>query len=188
MMSLRTLRLASWLALASAAMCLYGVMKARTAPPASRGEPEGIRQAEGAVLASLAVATSPRGQSLCIQTPIACVGPDRLELAISLLAATNSPESLRALAGLVRFGLDGAYAEDYDAVVLGKGRAIEPFLRALSPQRLHEQCQRELRELLRTSGPVLGEVREDYVCRSADSISAEVTSTLDAILHHRRAE
>lgn len=151
-------------------------------------EHEDIVQAEKAVLASLVVTVSPRGASLCVQTPVACVGPDRLELAMSLLAARNTPESLRALAGLVRFRLDGAYAEGYDDLLLRKGKAIQPFLVALSPQALHEQCKKEFAELIRESGATLGDVREEHACRSEQAIKADVSSTLDAIQHHRQPE
>lgn len=169
-------------------VCLSGLRGTQAETRASQTEHEDIVQAEKAVLASLAIAISPRGASLCVQTPVACVGPDRLELAMSLLAARNTPESLRALAGLVRFRLDGAYAEDYDDLLLGKGKAIQPFLAALSSQALHEQCKKEFAELIRESGATLGDVREEYACRSEEAIKADVSSTLDAIQHHRQPE
>lgn len=187
-MDTRTLLFTRWFLIAMVASCLCGSGGAQTKSPASGHEREDIAQAEKTVLASLAVTTSPRGQSLCIETPIACVGPDRLELAMSLLAARNSPDSLRALAGLVRYGLDGAFAEDYDDLVIGKGQVIEPVLVALSPQRLHEQCKKEFAGLMHTSGSALGEVREQYVCRSENEIKADISSTLDAIRHQRKPE
>jgi hypothetical protein len=187
-MNARTLLFGRWFLIAVVAFCLCGGGSAQTKSPASGHERDDIAQAEKTVLASLAVATSQRGQSLCIETPIACVGPDKLELAMSLLAARSSPESLRALAGLVRYGLDGANSEDYHDLVIGKGQAMEPVLVALSPQRLHAQCQKEFAELMRTSGSALGEVRENYVCRSEEEIKADISSTLDAIRHHRKPE
>lgn len=184
----RVLILRRRLFVAAVAMCLCGLGDAQTKSLPNRHEREDIAQAEKTVLASVAVATSPRGQSLCIETPIACVGPDELELAMSLIAARNSPESLRALAGLVRYGFDGAFSEDYHDLVIGKGHAIQPLLVALSPRRLREQCKKEFAELMRTSGPALGEVREEYVCRSENEIKTDISSTLDAIRNHRRPE
>jgi immunity protein 57 of polymorphic toxin system len=169
-------------------VCLSVLHGTRAETRASQTEHEDIVQAEKAVLASLAIAISPRGASLCVQTPVACVGPDRLELAMSLLAARNTPESLRALAGLVRYRLDGAYAENYDDLLLAKGKTIQPYLVALSPQALHEQCKKEFAELLRASGSTLGDVHEEYACRSEGAIKADVSSTLDAIQHHRQPE
>src|SRR5215469_13999718 len=101
-------RLSGWILL-SLIWCgvSYGQSVARKA------EREDINQGQRAVLASLAIATSSSGARLCVQTPVACVGPDRLELGMSLLAARNTNASLRALANLVRFKLDGAYSEDY---------------------------------------------------------------------------
>jgi hypothetical protein len=109
-----------------------------------------------------------------------------LELAMSLVATRNSPESLRALAWLVRYRLDGGYSEDYHDLLIGKGHAIEPFLRSLSAERLHEECKKEFAELMRTSGSMLGDVREEYVCRSEEAIRSDVSSTLEAIRSHRQ--
>jgi hypothetical protein len=148
-------------------------------------EHEDIGQAQRAILASLAVATSSSGARLCVQTPVACVGPDRLELAMSLIAARNTGVSLRALVNLVRFQLDGAHSEDYDDLLLSKGKAIEPFLAHLSPQVLHEQCMKEFAELMQKSGSALGDAREARVCRSEDSIRADVKSTLESVRERR---
>jgi len=142
----------------AAALWLCGVQMTygQTAPhKAERGD---IDQGQRAILASLAIATSSSGARLCIQTPVACLGPDRLELGMSLIAARNSNTSLRALARLVRFKLDGAYSEDYDDLLLAKGKAIEPFLTSLSPEVLHAQCVKELDEMVHKTGPTLGGV------------------------------
>ena len=171
-----------------AMVCLCGFQQIRAHSRTSRTEREDISQAENAILASLAVETSPRGASLCVEKPVACVGPERLELAMSLIAARNTPGSLRALASLVRYKLDGAYAEDYDALVIQKGTAIQPFLVALSPKRLHETCKKEFAQLMGSSASALGEVREEYVCRTEESIASDVRLTLDAIRHHRQPE
>lgn len=187
-MTLRILFKYGWLLLVTTATCVSGVGETKANSSANRHEREDIAQAEKAVLSSLAVAVSPRGQSLCIETPIACLGPDRLELAMSLLSARNSPDSLQALAGLVRFGLDGGFSEDYHDLVIGKGHAIEPFLIALSPQHLHERCEKEFTELIQTNGPELGHIREPDVCRSETEIKTDIGSTLDAIRRHRRPE
>lgn len=80
------------------------------------------------------------------------------------------------------------HMQNYDDLLLAKGKAIQPYLVALSPQALHEQCKREFAELIRASGSTLGDVREEYACRSEDSIKADVSSTLDAIQHHRQPE
>ncbi len=172
----------------AAVLCLCGVQATYGQTAARKAEREDIDQGQRAVLASLTIATSSSGARLCAQTPIACIGPDRLELGMSLIAARNTNTSLQALASLVRFKLDGAYSEGYDDLLLAKGKAIEPFLTSLSPQVLHEQCVKEFAELVHKSGSTLGDTSDTRVCRSEDAIKADVKSTLEAIREGRKPE
>jgi hypothetical protein len=169
-------------------LCLWGVHAANGQTTARKAEQEDIGQAQRAVLASLAIATSSSGARLCVLTPVACVGPDKLELGMSLIAARNTSASLQALASLVRFKLDGAYSEDYDDLFLAKGKAVAPFLSSLSPQVLHEQCVKEFAELVHKSGSALGDTSDSRVCRSEEAIKADVRSTVEAIREGRKPE
>lgn len=171
-----------------AVMCFCGVQATYGQTAARKGEQEDIGQAQRAILASLAIATSSSGARLCAQTPVACVGPDRLEVGLSLIAARNTNASLQALVSLVRFKLDGAYSEDYNDLLLAKGKTIEPFLTSLSPQALHEQCVKEFAELVHKSGSALGDTGDSRVCRAEDAIKADVKSTLEAIRAGRKPE
>jgi len=172
----------------AAVLCLCGVQVTYGQTATRKAEQEDIGQAQRAVLASLTIATSSSGARLCVQTPVACVGPDRLELAMSLIAARNTNASLQALASLARFKLDGAYSEDYDDLLLAKGKAIEPFLTSLSPQVLHEQCVKEFSELVHKSGSALGDASDSRVCRSEDAIKADIKNSLEAIREGRKPE
>ena len=172
----------------AAVLCLWGVQATYGQTTARKAEREDIGQAQRAILASLAIATSSSGARLCVQTPVACVGPDRLELGISLIAARNTNASLQALVNLVRFKLDGAYSEDYDDLLLAKGKTIEPFLESLSAQLLHEQCVKEFAEVVHKSGSALGDTSDSRVCRSEDAIKADVKSTQEAIREGRKPE
>lgn len=151
---------------------------------ANQVEREDIKQAESAVLTSLAIATSSKGASLCTDQPLSCIGPEKIELAMSLIAARNSPDSVRSLASLVRYQLDGAYSENYHELVIRKGKAIEPVLSSLSPDKLHDQCEREFAELMSSDGSSIGDLKKSYVCRAPKDIESDIKSTLDAIRHH----
>jgi hypothetical protein len=95
---------------------------------------------------------------------------------------------LQALVGLVRFRLDGAYSEDYDDLLLSKGKGIEGFLSSLSPHALREQCAKEFSEFVRKSGSALGDTSEARVCRSEEHIQTDITNTLASIRGHQRRE
>jgi hypothetical protein len=144
-----------------------------------------IRRGEQAVLTSLATAASPKSALLCVDKPIVCVGPEKWELGLSLLAARNTPASLRAVASLVRYQLDGGLGEEYDTLLVGKGRIIESHVASLSPEDLHQKCQKEFADLMKASGSALGEMKVEMVCRSPQAIATDVQHTLDAIRHPR---
>src|SRR5258708_39620896 len=166
------------LALTAVVACLNAWTEARPKMTNDRQENEDIAAAELAILSSLVVRLSEHGASLCIGTPVACVGPDRDELALSLIGARNTPKSLRALAALVRFGLAGGPAENHDElVVTGKGPLILPALRALNPEQLNMQCKKKLTDLMKSSGPILGKVKKSFVYRSPDEIKPTIRKT-----------
>ena len=107
---------------------------------------------------------------------------------MSLIAARDTKASLQALASLVRFKLDGAASEDYDDLLLAKGKALEPFLTSLSQKVLHEQCMKEFAELVHESGSTLGDTSDTRVCRSEDAIKTDIKNTLEAIRQGRKPE
>ena len=156
--------------------------------PVGKTETEDIARGEQAILTSLAAAASPKSALLCTERPIVCVGPEKWELGLSLLAARDTSASLRSLASLVRYQLDGGISEEYDALVIGKGKIIEPYLAGLSTVKLHQKCQKEFAEMMEANGSALGELKEGMVCRSPEQMSSEVTSTLDAIRHSHKSE
>jgi hypothetical protein len=151
-------------------------------------EAEDIKMGEEGFLASLAVDSSEKARTLCVQNSAACVGPDRGEIALALIAARNSRPSLLALAGLVRFSLDGAYAEKYDSLVLSKSAAIQGILASLRPEKLHAQCSREFTSLAQSNKSALEDVHENMVCAYTRSIQEKVAQLLSAIRHGKSAE
>jgi hypothetical protein len=144
-------------------------------------ELDDLKMANEAFLGSLAVQLSPKGRSMCRDNSAACVGPDRGEMGLALLAARSSRRSLVALARLVRFRLDGAYAEEYDSYVLDKGGAIRGILLALHPNDLRAQCSREFAELAQSYRSALEGVSEDMVCADRTSVQERVRRLLEAI-------
>jgi len=151
-------------------------------------EAEEIKMGEEGILAALAVASSPKARTLCDKNSAACVGPDRGEMALALIAARNSRPSLVALAGLVRFSLDGEYGEEYGSYVVSKGTAIEGILASLRPEKLHAQCSQEFASLAQTYKSALEDVHENTVCADTRSIQERVAELLDGIRHGKSTE
>ena len=160
------------------ALSLWGSL---VAARRDRAEVEDVKMGEEGLLAALAVQSSPKGKSLCNENSAACMGPDRGEMALALIAARTSRPSLIALASLVRFKLDGAYAEEYESYVLDKGAAIHSILASLRPEKLHTQCSQEFADLARSYKSALEGVHEDTVCAEASSIRESVRELMGAI-------
>jgi len=77
---------------------------------------------------------------MCTEQPAACVSADGIELGTALIAARNTPASLRELVRLHRFRLDGGYAETYGQLLCEKSRSIEKYVLVLDPEDLRKQC------------------------------------------------
>ncbi len=82
-----------------------------------------MRVAEQAILASLAVASSPQGRYLCRQNELACAGPDKGELGLAVIGARTNEASADALAALMRYRLDAGLAEEYQCYILAGGKS-----------------------------------------------------------------
>jgi hypothetical protein len=167
------------LCIALTLVCSCAAQRTHTDAP-SLLEREGLRLAEKAVLVSLVVGASVEGNTLCAEKPAACMGPGRTELAISLIGARSTPASLRALARLIRYRLDGAYYEQYGEEVADKGGRIQPYLAALSPKELRDNCHNDVSSFIRSSGSVIRQVREEEVCRTEQEIADELSRLLPA--------
>jgi hypothetical protein len=141
-------------------------------------EDDDIRVAETSLLTNLVVMQSTAGRSLCTDKPVACLGGDRGELAIALIAARNSPKSLQALARLHRYVLDASYGESFDQYVCEKGRSFEKYLIALRADKLRQQCVREFDELMHTEGEELEGSKVDYVCADVAGIRTHIRQSL----------
>jgi Immunity protein 57 len=151
---------------------------------ASREQRE-LRMADQAILASLAVASSPQGRYLCSHNKLACVGPDKGELGLALISAKKSNAAKTALAALVRYRLDAGLYEDYQCYVLENGKGLRDYFIALRPAELREECRQEIAKLIRGAGESSAEIDEGAVCRDQISIQKQVNDLLEAINHGR---
>jgi hypothetical protein len=141
-------------------------------------EKDDLRMGDNAILKRLALrAISPY---ICSEQPAACASPDSIELGTALIAARNTPGSLRALARLHRFSLDGGYAETFDQLLCEKAKSVEKYLSALDPEDLRKQCVSEV-ETAQKSTPLLKQAKVNYVCASVKDIRSNLDQSLQMV-------
>lgn len=149
---------------------------------------EDIKSAEQGIVLTIAVQSTPTARE---QNCTCCVGSDPFFLALAVIGDGTSPESLLALARLVRFALDGMYSEEYDTYVMAKGKSIKKVFRSLNPEQLHEQCLHEFANLQndKSYARAIQGASEKNVCESAGTIKEriqEFVSSLSGPPSHER--
>jgi len=136
---------------------------------ASREQRE-LKMADQAILASLAIASSPQGRYLCAHDKLACVGPDKGEIGLALISAKKGTAAKTALAALVRYRLDASLFEDYQCYVLENGKEFRDYLTALRPAELREECRQDIAKLIKGEGELFSGLNEETICRNQSSI------------------
>jgi pyrimidine deaminase RibD-like protein len=101
------------------------------------------------------------------------LGVAQSELALSLINARNSSASLRALAGLVRFKLDGGLAEDYACALIRKRSMVKKYVVTLEPKALRGQCVKEYLLITRAKRSIFAASDADLLCRSESEIALQ---------------
>jgi hypothetical protein len=147
-----------------------------------------IAMAHHAILASLATSAKLGSAQRCMREEYACAISDPIDLSVSLLASRNSPRALEALAGLLRYELDGGPAEDFTCRVLDKGARMTPVLRRLDPRKLRTSCEAELTTLANRNPKLFSGIGTQGVCASEPSIEQKMKDLLAAISAKRRCD
>lgn len=144
-----------------------------------------LKMANQAILSTLAVSSSPQGRYLCAHSDLACVGPDKGEIALALIGAQRNRASSAALAAMLRFRLDAGLYESYQCYVLRDGQSLRGYLIALKPVELQDECHLELDKLIQGKKSFEG-LDQSSVCRDPASIRAEARALVEAIDHGRK--
>src|SRR5215471_11662046 len=143
----------------------------------SSDEKQELEMAENAILTRIALlSTSPY---ICTEQPSVCISADGAELGTALIAARNTPQSLRSLVRLRRFVFDGAYGESYDEYLCKKGKRIETYLLEVHPDQLRRQCVSEFNAAVKANPKELGGAKLDVVCNSTEKIRSQIGETLE---------
>ncbi len=143
------------------------------------GEREDLRLAENAIVSRLALLNA--SPYICTDQPASCIGVDQTELALALIAARNTPESLRSFARLHRYVFDGALAETYDQLLCEKAANIQKYVAALKAKELREQCTAEFSAAVKRHPKELSTANIEFVCSSERHIELELDNTLKMV-------
>ncbi len=142
--------------------------------------------AENSILASLMVHRNPSSRYLCTENPYACLGADKAELALALLAAKNNKSSLLSLSKLTRFKLDAALSEDFTCAILGKGEKMAIVIRTLKPDELAALCQKEVSVVKEKNVGKFIDLDGSAVCASQREISERLSSLMTGLKKRQR--
>jgi hypothetical protein len=169
-----------WLAVVGMVLFLNVGTSCATASQQDKLVREDIKDAEQGIVLTIAVQSAPTERE---QNCTCCVGPDPFFLALAVIGDGTSPDSLLALAQLVRFALDGMYSEEYDTYVMAKGKRIRKVFRSLNPEQLHEQCLHEFANLQKDKSyaKAIQGARENGVCESAGAIKEHIQEFVSAL-------
>jgi hypothetical protein len=145
-----------------------------------------LKMADDSIMASLAVAASPKGRYLCAESRTACLGGDKAELGLALIGARSTRWSLAALADVVRYRADGSLSEDYECYVLQKGKFIDDYLAQARPSQLAERCSSELKKVVAVDKQWFEGLNPGAVCADEEAIRAKIQSLRDTIRTGRK--
>jgi len=155
--------------------------RTNASPQQDSRERRELAMADQAILATIAQSASTNGRRICIDSPVACLGPDKAELGLALIGARSTKDANLALVGLLGYQLDGAVAEDYVCYVLRAGDSTKPDLLRASPEVLAARCKKELQWMIADRTASLGQLDEDSVCAAPIKISKKLKELTNAI-------
>lgn len=147
--------------------------------PSNTTEKNDLSFAESSLVLALLQQQSGDLRVFCDKTPVAC-RQDAAGLALALIAARHTPSSLRSLAKLHRFVLDGAYGESFDEYVCDKRGSIEKYLVSQRPEQLRAQCVKEASGVIKDE-PAFADVNVDRICWDEKSIRHHLQQSLEMI-------
>lgn len=145
-----------------------------------------INMAEVSILTSLMVHRNPSSRYLCTENSYACLGADKAELGLALIAARNTNASLISLSQLTRFKMDGGLSEDFTCAILERGKKIEKIIHRIVPSELESRCKREVSQVKeRNSGKFEG-LTTDAICTPAAEINEHLRELTAGIMKRQR--
>lgn len=108
------------------------------------------------------------------------------EIALALIAARSSKQSLTSLVSLIRFNMDGAISEDYNCYVINKGNLVILKLKSLDAKHLVNQCHAEVARKAQTHD----QDNENYLntCASEEEIKNSSNMLIQSIKAGRKCE
>ena len=129
-----------------------------------------LQTANIAIAADIAVRSSPKTRSRCAESP--CLGVSQAELGLSLIASRSSPPSLKALAELIRFRLDGGLAEEFSCAAARKGKVIRTPVISINAIEIKGRCVSDYATATSGYPTIFPAADSIVVCRSTKEIDS----------------
>ena len=126
--------------------------------------------AEREILLGISVGSTEKGKQACLDNSLVCSG-DRAELGLALIASLKTKDSEKSLIKLVRYRLDAALGEDYDAAIADRNATFRESMRDFDAKALRKQCLDEVEDLSVRMTSLLGNIDSNQVCSSIDQIN-----------------
>lgn len=147
---------------------------------ASDRDDDNIRMAEHAIMATLVVQSSQNGRYLCSRDKMACLGSNQADMGLAIIGGKNDDKHIARLADLVRYQMDGGFAEEYTCYVLERGSKLNKHFEKIDFKRLEDKCLSEFKAFTKNKA-YLGAVDYKQVCRDSASIKIEIDKLLGGI-------
>ena len=144
----------------------------------SRDERENMI-AEMAIIESLYKQHSKVAKDLCSQAPLTCEGVEKAELGMALIGVKNTLASMKNLAELVKYKMDGGLSTDYMCYVLQKKKAILTYVDKIDFNVIQNTCHEKVQKM---NNVYREDVGYSLVCRSQDQMQQTVEEIKGALM------
>ena len=147
-----------------------------------------IHMAEQAIFWGVVASQSGEARDLCAKSYLAC-SDDRMDLGLSLLARIGSDDSRAAMAGVLRFKIDGGISESYICLLLDESSFFASLISTIDAKSLRDECEGEFLRARNFNESLLHDVHVDDVCSTIDEIEVRNNFILSEIrLNHSCSE
>jgi len=169
-----------WTSLLIGILVLAGAMGA-SAAGSGKTEEVDLNLAETAIMYQMAVWNTPAGSGTSEEERRDYIGVPAYELALALISARDTPDSLTHLVRLLRYQADADMSETLDCAILSKGEKIKPYLADLDVENLRAQCTSEMDELYRRTSGRFSDRISKTACDGTISLARKIEWLREAV-------
>lgn len=129
--------------------------------------------AEFSLMSSLMVKTNEKSKYLCTQNEYACIGVDRAELGLGLIASSRNKDASEKLLGLVKYRLDAGLSSDFKCYLSLRKKDILNQVTNFNYQKSARSCVTNFDQAQKRMKGKFA-LTADQVCRSEKEIKQQM--------------